>query len=371
MRFNNVLKYSALIAVLISSQSSVAQEVVVSEGDGSSIKLIVLGTLFIIEVIVLIMLSNLFKALTAKSGVWKKALNKKTASLVILGLFLLQGQSALAQSDGVFSFGGSWDSLLLFLNGFLLLVIILLLYNVQSLIGMLRSDDDKEAVPSGIMHSLTDAVPVEREHEIMTDHDYDGIHELDNNLPPWWVLGFYITIGFAFIYIIYYHFYEDGKVMENEFTAEMVKASAEAEARMATGNVIDENNVVYLTDQAALDAGKEIFNQPGKCATCHGSNGEGNQIGPNLTDKYWIHGGGIHNVFKTIKYGITEKGMIAWETQLTPVQMQQVASYVISLQGTNPPNAKDPQGEIWEEESMQEGEESASDTASSEMAMME
>jgi cytochrome c oxidase cbb3-type subunit 3 len=365
------LKYSALMTVLFLAQSAVGQEVVASESDGYSIKLIVLGTLFLIEVIVLIMLSNLFKALTAKSGVWKKALNKKTASVIILGFLFLQSQDLLAQSDGVFSFGGSWDSLLLFLNGFLLLVIILLLYNVQSLIGMLRSDDDKEAVPSGIIHSLTDAVPVEREHEVMTDHEYDGIHELDNNLPPWWVLGFYITIGFAFIYIIYYHFYEDGKVMENEFTAEMTKADAEAEARMASGDVIDENNVVFLADQAALDAGKEIFNQPGKCATCHGANGEGNQIGPNLADKYWIHGGGIQNVFKTIKYGVTEKGMIAWETQLTPDQMQQVASYVISLQGTNPPNAKEPQGELWEDESTPEGEEEVSDTTSAEMAMIE
>jgi cytochrome c oxidase cbb3-type subunit 3 len=89
------------------------------------------------------------------------------------------------------------------------------------------------------------------------------------------------------------------------------------------------------------------------CAACHGQKGEG-VVGPNLTDAYWIHGGGIKNVFKTIKYGVPAKGMIAWETQLSPSQIQKVASYVLTLQGTNPPNGKAPEGEIWKDNSPNE-----------------
>ena len=84
------------------------------------------------------------------------------------------------------------------------------------------------------------------------------------------------------------------------------------------------------------------------CAACHGQKGEGT-VGPNFTDEYWIHGGGIQNVFKTIKYGVPDKGMIAWAAQLKPADMQKVASYILTLKGTNPPNPKAPQGEIWKE----------------------
>jgi cytochrome c oxidase cbb3-type subunit 3 len=203
----------------------------------------------------------------------------------------------------------------------------------------------------GIMHVLTDATPVEREAEIMLDHDYDGIHELDNNLPPWWVWGFYATIGYAAIYLIIF-ITGDALNTSVEYENEMVAAQEKVEAYLATAaNAVDESNVVALSESSALDAGAKIYAE--NCAACHLADG-GGSVGPNLTDEYWIHGGGITNVFSTIKYGVPEKGMIAWKEQLSPVKMQQVASYILTLQGTTPANPKDPEGEIWVEEAVEE-----------------
>ena len=111
---------------------------------------------------------------------------------------------------------------------------------------------------------------------------------------------------------------------------------------------INENTVTTVSDKAQLTEAKAMFQQ--KCAACHGQNGEGG-VGPNLTDEYWLHGGGIHNVFKTIKYGVPEKGMISWQNQMTPIDMQKVASYILTIKGTNPANAKAPQGDKYTETS--------------------
>jgi cytochrome c oxidase cbb3-type subunit 3 len=107
--------------------------------------------------------------------------------------------------------------------------------------------------------------------------------------------------------------------------------------------------VTVLTDAGAIASGKALFEA--NCIACHGNAAEGKPaLGPNLTDAHWIHGGGIKNVFKTIKYGVKEKGMIDWKSQLKPPELQAVASYVLSLQGSNPANAQPPQGELWKEE---------------------
>lgn len=192
-----------------------------------------------------------------------------------------------------------------------------------------------------------DAVPVEREHEIMMHHEYDGIRELDNSLPPWWVNMFILTIIWAGIYMFYYHFGGGGPSSGEEYKQEVEFAKQQQAIALAgKAEVIDEATVVALTDEPSLGAGASIYNN--SCMACHGQKGEGN-VGPNLTDLYWIHGGGIKNLFKTIKYGVPEKGMISWQSQLKPSDMQKVASYILTLQGSNPANAKEPQGEIWKE----------------------
>ncbi len=200
-----------------------------------------------------------------------------------------------------------------------------------------------------VMKSLTKAVPLSKEKDILLDHDYDGIGELDNPLPPWWVALFWITIIFAAVYWGYYHAFDKGPGQEEMYATEMEAAEAAvANYLNEQGEVVDENSVVALTDASALARGKEIFES--KCVACHLSDGGGNNIGPNLTDNYWIHGGSIKNIFTTIKYGVVEKGMLAWETQLGPADMQKVASYVKSLVGTTPANPKAPQGELYVEE---------------------
>lgn len=190
--------------------------------------------------------------------------------------------------------------------------------------------------------------PMEQEANIDLGHNYDGIRELDNRLPPWWLYGFYVTIIIGAIYLWRYHVSETAPLSKQEFEIAMKKADEEKAAYLAkAANNIDENTVTLLKEPAALDAGKTAFVQ--MCAACHGKAGEGG-VGPNLTDEYWIHGGSVKDIFKTIKYGWPEKGMKAWQEDFSPVQIAQISSYIKSLQGSNPPNGKEKQGDLYKED---------------------
>lgn len=187
---------------------------------------------------------------------------------------------------------------------------------------------------------LTDNVAIEEEGSIDLGHDYDGIRELDNNLPPWWKYGFYLTIVYAVLY--WFVFHESSADM---YEQEMELAAIEkAEYQESQANSVDENTIVMLDDGVSLAGGKATFDM--LCAVCHKPDG-GGTIGPNLTDEYWLHGGDIKDVFTTIKYGVEGKNMIAWADQLSPKEMAEVASYVMTLRGTNPPDAKAPEGELY------------------------
>ena len=188
--------------------------------------------------------------------------------------------------------------------------------------------------------------PMEKEKDILMEHDFDGIKELDNRIPPWFNYLFYGTIIFGIIYMLDYHVFKTGKLPAQEYQEEMQQAALQRAELVRSGALVNENNVTLLKDASALSEGKDIFKS--NCVPCHGENAQG-IIGPNLTDQYWIHGGGIKNIFKTIKYGVPAKGMLTWEGKLNSREIQEVASYVVSLQGTNPPNAKAPQGQKWEE----------------------
>lgn len=194
--------------------------------------------------------------------------------------------------------------------------------------------------------------PIEEEGEIILDHNYDGIKELDNNLPPWWLYGFYISIAFAAIYLVRYHVF-NGPDQIDELETELADARVAIEAYKKTAkNLVDVNTVTVLTDASDINAGKSIFNT--NCVACHMADGGGG-IGPNLTDKYWILGGDIKSIFKTVSEGgRSGKGMIAWKAQLKPIEMAQVASYVLAFQGTTPANPKDPQGDLWADETTEE-----------------
>lgn len=192
---------------------------------------------------------------------------------------------------------------------------------------------------------LTNVVPVEKEQDIMLDHDYDGIKELDNSLPPWWVYMFYLSIIFGFFYIPYYHWSDTPRGQLDYYKLEMEEGEKIKRAYLrAQADLVNENNAEPLTEELALTAGESSFKM--YCAACHGQSGEGG-VGPNLTDPYWIHGGDFKSVFKTIKYGVPEKGMIAWNTQMGAAEIHKIASYLKTLEGTSPPNPKDPQGELY------------------------
>lgn len=189
---------------------------------------------------------------------------------------------------------------------------------------------------------LTDAVPIEDEHKILMEHEYDGIRELDNNLPPWWVWGFFITIVFAVVYLFNYHVLGTGDLQGVAYEKEMKKADAEVKAYLSKMAMnVDETNATLMTESDDLEKGKALFET--NCVTCHNPKGEGN-IGPNLTDKNWIYGYDIKDVFKTVKLG-TPNGMPEHNSKFNPIQIQQVASYVLSLPDAK---GKEPQGDILE-----------------------
>lgn len=203
-------------------------------------------------------------------------------------------------------------------------------------------------------NKLLGTKPIEEEGEIILDHNYDGIKELDNNLPPWWVYSFYLTIIFGFIYMARYHVF-NADDQYDEYEIEYAEAErAIAEYKRTAKNLVDVNTVEILVDASDLNAGKKIFEE--RCIACHKSDGGGG-IGPNLTDEYWILGGGIKNVFNTISEGGRDgKGMVPWKTELKPLEMAQVASYVLKFQGTSPAEPKEAEGEVWIEASLKDTE---------------
>jgi cytochrome c oxidase cbb3-type subunit 3 len=186
----------------------------------------------------------------------------------------------------------------------------------------------------------------EHNDPLLLDHEVDGIRELDNRLPRWWVWLFYLTILFAAIYMSYYHVFATGNLaakgqMIAEYQAEMkagetLKAAAMArfEATMASLQPSKEADV--------LARGKKIFLT--LCAPCHRPDG-GGLVGPNLTDDYWIHGSNFVDNVATIWNGVPAKGMITWKNTLKPNEIYEVASYIYTLRGTHPPNPKPPENQ--------------------------
>lgn len=268
---------------------------------------------------------------------------------------------------------------------------------------------------------------MDKKEDRLLEHEYDGIRELDNDLPPWWLWLFYITIIFAVVYMIHYHVTGTGDLstaeymkeidpnwtevqsvdeagfsigyhspyykpegemtpqiwaaIENyvgpnvEFESLMMEAMRKADAKnllklqesfpdiwaklseggatiipSATSSVSMAKaslslNYEQLTDVASVDAGKQIYIT--NCASCHGNEGQGG-IGPNMTDNYYIHGAGINDLMSTIIQGVPIKGMISWKGILNDQQMNQVASFMMSMRGNNPPNPKAAQGDLVE-----------------------
>jgi cytochrome c oxidase cbb3-type subunit III len=200
---------------------------------------------------------------------------------------------------------------------------------------------------SFINRFITGTVALEKEKDILLNDDYDGIKELDNRVPPWFNYLFYGSIVFAVIYMLVYHVFETGKLQVAEYTEEIELARLQQEQLAKSGAFITEETVTFVRDSDAIEKGKQLYTT--HCVACHAADG-GGLIGPNLTDDYWIHGGGIKNVFKVVKYGVPAKGMIPWQTQLNPSEIQSVSSFILTLKGTDPQNPKQPEGELYKEQ---------------------
>lgn len=264
-------------------------------------------------------------------------------------------------------------SLFLFVFLFLLIAIEITIKAVDTITYQLLTEEQKAKLAEtssisliesnwykNLMKKLTKTVPIENEGQLLLDHDYDGIKELDNNLPPWWVYLFYACIIFAVVYLVRFEIMGADN-QEMELKKEMAQAQIDiAEYKKTAPDLMDEKTVTLLTDAEGLAAGKAIF--AANCVACHRADA-GGQIGPNLTDDQWILGGGIKNVFHTLVNGGRDgKGMISWKGTLKPTEMQQVASYVLSLKGSNPKDPKAPEGEVWVDENAPKTAEAAAAT---------
>ena len=236
---------------------------------------------------------------------------------------------------------------LLTINIILMFVVIYLRSLFNQMVGMTKKEAElatEQPVAAEtftkINAILTDAVPIEEEYKILMDHEYDGIQELDNNLPPWWVWGFVACIIFSFVYIINYHVLGVSDLQIKAYEKEMEQAQKDIDAYLSKMAMnVDETNATLMTEKSDLAAGKTIFDN--NCTICHKAKGEGD-VGPNLTDKNWVYGYDVKDVFLSVKKG-RPAGMPEHASKLNPVQIQQVASYVLSLPEAK---GKEPQGDI-------------------------
>jgi cytochrome c oxidase cbb3-type subunit 3 len=275
------------------------------------------------------------------------SLNLKTLPLlkqiVVILLFLLV-QNTLAQTEGGELTKTYYDIVAVAIIFVVILIIIGFLY-----FGM-GEEVKRESKFSLGFQKIKDYVvglkPIEKEKDIMFDHAYDEIRELDNKIPPWFNYLFYGSVVFGIFYMINYHILSSGDVQASEYNEEVKMAELKKIELVKSGALLDEKTLTALTDVASLNAGKDIFVK--NCAVCHTEKG-GGLVGPNLTDDYWIHGGGIKNIFAVVKEGVPAKGMISWKAQLNPRQMQEVSSFILTLRGTNPPNPKAPEGVLYAE----------------------
>lgn len=241
------------------------------------------------------------------------------------------------------------------------LVVIVALYMLQVLNVFIRKAAEERAEKSGIKYATQPSwwskfwmqinafKPAEQESDILMAHNYDGIKELDNHLPPWWKWLLYGTIIWAVGYMIVYHVTDSLPLQEDEYQAEVALAD-EQRAKLLASNpplAIDESTLVYTADDEIIQKGRKVYVT--NCSSCHLPDGQGS-IGPNLTDEYWLHGGSVKDVYTVIKNGVVEKGMIPWAPVLSAEQMRDVTFYIMSLKGTSPPNPKAPQGILYKAE---------------------
>lgn len=298
----------------------------------------------------------------------KKDVSKKPpvtqAAAIFVGLLLLNlsagAQDGASTAQASATIGGLSPSAFYIMIAIIFLELVVILAMLINIRFLLKSQKESVLVEQPVSQPETVVASkprlswwsrfnkfktMEQEADLDLGHDYDGIRELDNRLPPWWVYGFYVTIVFAVIYLWRYHVSHTAPLSKEEYEIAVQKADQKVQQYLKQkGETVDENTVTMLA-AADVAEGQKMFQI--SCVACHNQGGAGN-VGPNLTDDYWLHGGDIKSVFKTIKYGFN--AMPTWQNTYSNKQIAQLSSYVKSLHGTNPPNAKAPQGELYKEE---------------------
>jgi cytochrome c oxidase cbb3-type subunit 3 len=355
----------ALFASLLSVKGAMAQDAAVTApavSEKMSVWSSGAGIIMVMTIVILLavifILGKIVRTLveedtydTAK----KMKANKGLLSLVVLTLlsFSAQAQDAVAAAapKGVSLTFGLETTVFWTLAGVLvfefiiLMILCYVLYTFLVRKGLIKAFDMSANLPAWMQwNKMTgNDLPFEKEKDYLIDHDYDGIQELDNGMPPMLKYIFVITIIFAVYYLVDYHVLKASPLQLAEYEIQLEKGAADKlEYLKKAGASVDENTVTLLADAGMIDGGQKIYAT--NCVACHGDKGQGG-VGPNLTDKFWIHGGGIKDLFKTIKYGVPDKGMRAWQSEIKPADMQAVASYILAKLGnTNVAGGKAPQG---------------------------
>lgn len=340
---------------IISAVAHAQSKVVVKESFWSNGPKMLMLLSVIILLAVIIILGKILKALIQNDTkeLWNKRRSSqgtKMLAFILLTSFSANAQeeaAAVANNTQMFGMEASLFWIMLSVLIFEFIVIGVLSYVLY--IFLLRKNliqPIKNVLPKWMQFNtmLGNDIPIEKDSELMTDHDYDGIKELDNGMPPMLKYIFVGSIVFALIYWVNYHVIETAPLMIAEYENELEKAAIEKEAYLKkAGNLMDENNVTLSDAVSVLSTGEKVYLQ--NCLACHGDKGQGG-VGPNLTDNYWIHGGDIKSVFKTIKYGVVSKGMRSWQSELKPSDIHAVSSFILNkLTGTNVIGGKEPQGE--------------------------
>ena len=321
--------------------------------------------MFILLIVIAILANVLIGAADINFLKWKKKkeIERKPAVSQIVAVFIglmmiapaIYAQDSTTSVQAASTVGGLSPSTFYIMITIIFLeltVILVLLINVRLLLATQKEKLDVIEMTAAIAkgpkiswwNRFNRFKPIEQESDLDLGHEYDGIRELNNRLPPWWIYGFYITILFAGIYLWRFHVSHTAPLSGEEYNIAVQKADEKVKEYLKQkGETVNENTVTML-GEADVSEGKKIFQVV--CITCHNEGGAGN-VGPNLTDDYWLHGADIKSIFKTIKYGIN--AMPSWQNSYSNKQIAQLTSYVKSLHGTKPANAKAPQGELIEE----------------------
>lgn len=327
--------------------------------------------MFIVIILLLFVIAALGRVLLIGSNIFREKNKNTIKSIILLGILLSVTNKplfaqALVTNQPSALIGGLSQSSFYFLFGIILLEVIVIFVLLSIFNILMGAKKVKQVSKKSKVHWIEriNAAPSAKgiaDEDISMGHDFDGIEELDNPTPPWWRWGFVISVIISVVYIWVYEIAKTSPNQYQELAIETEKAEAAVKEFLAKSAAnVDENTVVFLNDEANIGAGKAVFIQ--MCAACHAQDGGGNEVGPNLTDEYWLHGGSIKDIFKTVKYGVPEKGMKSWKDDFSPVQIAQLSSYVKSLKGSRPANPKDPQGTIYADEDVTIIESENSDT---------